>query len=246
MSINSRDSFKTYCLTKLGYPVITINVADSQVEDRIDDALALYMDYHVDAQEKSYYKYIITADDKVNKYIVLPENVVGAVKIFNPSSLTPSSYLFDIRYQIALNDIYNLTSHTLVPYITSMTHLTLLNDILNGEKPVRYEKLSNKLHIDTDWDKFNVGDTLIVECYNVIDPDVYVKIWDDRWLKAYATALIKEQWGNNIGQKFVNMPLQGGQVLNGAGILQDAKQEIMMLREELENKYSTWQQMFIG
>ena len=119
----SRSEFREYCLRKLGKPVIEINVDDDQVEDRIDQALKYYADYHFDATERTYYKHQVTDADKVNKYITLPENIIGAVSIFSigdPS--VRADDLFNIRYQIALNDLYTLTSVSLVPYL-SLIHI---------------------------------------------------------------------------------------------------------------------------
>lgn len=53
---STRNQFKDYCLRRLGHPVIQINVDDDQVEDRIDDALQFFHDYHFDGCEKIYTK----------------------------------------------------------------------------------------------------------------------------------------------------------------------------------------------
>ena len=139
----SRESFKEYCLRKLGKPVIEINVSDEQVDDRVDEALLYYMDYHFDGSDKIYYKHLITETDRANKYITLPENIIGAVSIFplgDPS--ISSNDLFNIQYQIALNDLYTLTSVSLVPYYMTMEHLALIQEILVGRQPIRYTRLS--------------------------------------------------------------------------------------------------------
>jgi hypothetical protein len=111
----TKDQFKEYCLRALGKPVIEINVDDDQVDDRIDDALKYYWDYHFDGSEKTYYKYQITDADKANKYITMPENIIGAVNLFPIGQGLNTNNLFNIRYQIALNDLYTLTSVSMVP-----------------------------------------------------------------------------------------------------------------------------------
>jgi len=235
---SSRSDFKEYCLRKLGKPVIEINVDDDQVEDRIDESLKYYYDYHFDGSERTYYKHIVTETDKTNKYITIPENIIGAVRIFrigDPS--LKSNDIFNIRYQIALNDLYQLTSVSLIPYYMVMQHLGTVTELLVGEQPIRYNRHSDKLYIDMDWTKINVNEYLIVEAYEVIDPDVYTDAWGDRWLQQYCTAKIKYQWGTNL-TKFTGMQLPGGVQFNGEKILDDAKAEIDKLEQEMISSYS--------
>ncbi len=298
----TRAEFKEYCLRKLGKPVIEINVDDDQVEDRIDQALRYYWDYHFDGSSKIYYKHKVEAKDvpgrisdvivvnggtgysntdtvtftAVNSgigatanvvtnssgsitsivvtnpgdlyhdiptisvsggsganlqvfnggYITLPQNIIGAVHVFpigDPA--VRSDDLFNIRYQIALNDLYTLTSVSMVPFFMTMQHLSLIQEILVGKQPLRYSRHKNQLYVDMDWNKFNDGEYLLVEAYEVIDPNIYADVWNDRWLQNYATALIKQQWGNNM-KKFSNMQLPGGIVMNGQQIYDEAVQEI--------------------
>lgn len=229
----NRASFKAYCLRRLGAPVIEINVDDDQVEDRIDDALQFWFDYHYDGTELAYYKYQVTETDRTNGYITLPDNILGAVDIFDVGDQYGVQNMFNIRYQIALNDLYTLTSVSLVPYHMAMTHLSLLQEILVGRQPMRYNRYNNRLYIDTDWSNFT-GSWIIVKAYSVIDPNVYTAAWSDKFLKKYATALIKKQWGENI-KKFGNMQMPGGVVFNGQEIWNEANAEITQLEHELSN-----------
>lgn len=234
----SRATFKDYCLRKLGYPVIEINVDDDQIDDRIDESLKYYYDYHFDGSEKVYYKHQITSTDKDNKYITLPENIIGAVRIFqigDPS--IRANDMFSIKYQIALNDLYTLTSVSMIPYYMAMQHLGLITEMLIGNQPIRYNRHTDKLYIDMSWDKVEVGDYLIVEAYEVINPDVYTDAWGDRWLQEYATSKIKYQWGTNL-TKFTGLQLPGGVQFNGEKILDDAKNELNKLEEEMISSYS--------
>ena len=234
----TRDEFKEYCLRKLGKPVIEINVDDDQVDDRVDEALKYYYDYHFDGTEKIYYKHQITAVDKVNKYIYLPENIIGAVSVFpvGDPSITGGD-LFNMRYQIALNDLYTLTSVSMVPYYMAMSHISLIQEMLVGKQPIRYNRHKNKLYVDMDWEKVDDGSYILVEAYEVIDPEVYADAWSDRWLQAYCSAKIKYQWGTNL-TKFTGMTLPGGVQFNGEKILDDAKAEIEKLEDEMINSYS--------
>lgn len=232
-----RENFKQYCLRRLGKPVIEINVSDEQLNDRIDDAIKYWMDYHFDGAEKTYYKYQLLQTDFDNKYITMPDNIIGVINVFNPGTLTGVDNMFNIRYQIALNDLYSLTSVSMVPYYMTMQHLQFIEYILIGQFPIRYNRHINRLYLDMDWQRFAVGHFLLVEAYQVVDPDVYTKAWGDRWLQRYATAMIKRQWGDNL-TKFIGMTMPGGIQFNGQKILDDAVAEINKLEEEMINSYS--------
>lgn len=234
----SRHEFKEYCLRTLGKPVIEINVDDDQVEDRVDEALKYYWDYHFDGTEKVYYKHQVQAQDKINRYITIPENIIGVVHLFpigDPS--IRSDDLFNIRYQIALNDLYTLTSVSLIPYYMAMQHLGTIQQLLVGHQPIRYNRHRNRLHIDMDWNNINPGEFFLVEAYQVVDPEEFSNVWSDRWLLRYATCLIKQQWGNNLS-KFTGMQLPGGVQFNGEKILNDATVEREKLEQEMINSYS--------
>lgn len=241
----TRPDFKENCLRRLGKPVIEINVDDDQVEDRIDEALRFYWDYHFDGSEKIYYKYQVTEQDKNNKYITIPENIIGVVNIFDIGSALGTNNLFNIRYQIALNDLYTLTSVSMVPYVMAMTHIQNLEQLLVGRQPIRYNRHTNKLYIDMDWNRVNAGEYLIVEAYEVIDPDTYTDAWSDRWLLRYAACLIKQQWGTNL-KKFDGMKMPGGLTFNGQQIFNEATQERKELEQEMIYTYSLPATDFIG
>ena len=233
----TRSAFKEYCLRRLGKPVIEINVDEDQVEDRIDDALRYYWDYHFDGTEKIYYKHLVTDTDKTNKYITVPDNVIGAVNLFNIADPSiRSDDLFNIRYQIALNDLYTLTSVSMVPYYMVMEHLSLISEMLVGKQLMRYNRHMNRLYIDMDWNSLS-NEYLLVEAYQIVDPTEYVDVWKDQWLMRYATALIKRQWGSNL-TKFTGMQLPGGLTFNGEKIYNDAVAEITDLEDKMISSYS--------
>jgi hypothetical protein len=236
-TLTSRSEFKEYCLRKLGKPVIEINVDDDQVDDRIDEALKYYWDYHFDGTEKIYYKHQFTQEDIDNKYITLPQNIIGAVNIFDIGDYIATNNIFNIRYQIALNDLYTLTYQSMVPYYMAFQQLQLLEGLLVGKQPIRYNRNTNKLYVDVNWDKVTVGYFLVVEAYQIVDPTTYQDVWNDRWLQRYASALIKKQWGSNL-TKFSGMQLPGGVQYNGEKIYNDAHDELEKLEDEMINSYS--------
>jgi len=233
----TREEFAEYCLRKLGKPVIEINVDDDQVSDRIDEALMYFWDYHFDGSEKVYYKHMLTEEDRARKAILLPDNIIGAVAIFDMGSAIGTNNLFNIRYQIALNDLYTLTSVSMIPYYMAMSHIQFLEQLLVGKQPIRYNRHNNLLYLDMDWSRFPDGTYVIVEAYQVVDPDVYSKAWGDRWLARYGEALIKQQWGQNL-KKFEGMKLPGGLSFNGQKIYVEATAEREALEKEMIYTYS--------
>ena len=234
----TRAEFKQYCLRKLGAPVIEINVDDDQLEDRIDESLRYYWDYHFDGSQMIYYKHQITAQDRINKYIILPENIIGAVSIF--SIADPSvraDDLFNIRYQIALNDLYTLTSVSMVPYYMVMEHLALITEMLVGKQPIRYNRHQNKLYVDMDWNTLRDGEFILVQAYEVVDPELFSDVWADRWLQNYTTQKFKYQWGTHL-TKFTGLQLPGGVQFNGEKILDDAERTLDKMEQEMISSYS--------
>jgi hypothetical protein len=209
-SVTSREELKDYCLRRLGAPVIEINVDDDQVEDRIDDAFQFYREYHFDAVEKVYLKHQMTAEDITNQYITVPDLVVGVERILPFSNRSDGTNIFSIRYQILLNDLYSLMSTNLIYYYQVKQELELINQILVGTKPIRFNRHMNRLYVDMSWpEDADVGSWIIVECWRILDPDTYRDVYNDMFLKRYCTALIKRQWGENL-KKFQGVQLPGG------------------------------------
>lgn len=233
----NREQFKQYCLRRIGAPVIEINIDDDQVEDRIDEALTCFWDYHFEGSEKTYYKYQVQPQDIQNKYITMPVNIIGVVNIFPIGESLSSNNLFNIRYQIALNDLYDLTAASMVPFYSSMQYIQFLEQMLVGMQPLRFNRYNNILYLDMDWGLANPGDFLLVEAYQVVDPNVYTGAWGDRWLIRYTTALIKRQWASNL-IKFKDVSLPGGMKFNADKLYDDSQREIEQLEQELITSWS--------
>lgn len=235
----TREQFKQFCLRQLGKTVTRVNMSDEQIEDTIDLCLSYYMDYHFDGSEKVYYKHQITQDDMNNKYITLPDNIMGAVSIFDISSALSgsSTNMFSINYQIIQNDMWTFMSGTLVPYYMTMQHLRLLEQILVGHQPIRFNRHRNRLHLDMNWERFSVGQYLIVEAYQVVDPAEFPDVWKDRWLIRYTVANLKKLYGFNL-TKYIGAPMPGNIQFNGQKMYDDAVLEIDKLEAEMINSYS--------
>ena len=260
---SSKATLKTYCLRALGFGVIDINVSDDQVDDRLDEALQYFAQYHYDGIEKMYLKYQVTADDITRAatntsttatdsvdssitasfsegkgFIPMPQAVVSVVNIF-PFSDKTTNNMFDIRYQLRLNDLYDFSSTSIIHYEMTMKHLDFLEHLLVGEKPLRFNQHQNRLYIDMDWSNdIEADEFLIIECYRKIDPDSFTDIYDDIYLKRYATALIKRQWGANLS-KFSGVAMLGGVTMNGETIFSQAQEEIQRLEEQIQLSFET-------
>lgn len=243
---SSRQELIDYCLRKLGHPVIEINIDEDQIEDRIDEAFSFYREFHYDAVELVYLKHQVTSADISNQYLTLVDAIVGVTKVFPFTNKTTGMNIFDIRYQILINDLYSLMSTDLIYYSMVRQHLELINQLLVGQRPIRFNRHMNRLFIDMSWtEDVKENDFLIVECYRILDPNTYTDVYNDRILKKYAAALIKRQWGMNL-KKFSGVQLPGGVMLNGQIIYDEAEEEIKEIEDTVRSTYELPVDMFVG
>ncbi len=241
----SREQLKDWCLRQLGFPVIEINVDDDQVDDRVDEALQYFQQFHYDGVERWYLKHQITQDDLDKGYIPITENIIGVTRIFPISSSNATVNMFDLRYQLRLHELYDFTSTSYVNYVLTMQHIRTLDMLFSGEQPIRFNRHTDKLYIDWNAQMMNVGEYLVIEGYIILDPDSYNDVYNDMMLKRLATAYIKRQWGNNM-KKFAGMQLPGGITMNGQQIYEEAVQEITTLEEQIRNTYEEPCQFILG
>lgn len=241
-----RESFKEYCLRKLGYPVIEINCSDEQIEDRIDEAISFYRDYHYDGSQLVYLKHQLTEQELEQGYIEVPERLLGVTRIFDlGSSVSTGAGIFNVSYQFVLHNLEDITKYDVTNFYMAMQHLEFIQEILVGKPLIRYNRRNNKLFIDIKKDLLAPGSFIIVEGYDIIDENVYSDFWRERWLQNYATILIKEQWGSNI-TKFDGMQLIGGVTFNGQQILNDAREERRTMEEQAINSLQPLIHNFCG
>jgi hypothetical protein len=293
-------------------------VDEDQLEDRVDEAIQFYRDFHYDAVESVYLKEQITASliqitgvnaasfslgEKItgstsgattfvhanvsanrvnvkntagtftagetivgassgtsatlssitlgnfdNKYVTLNDSVLSVVRTLPLSSRSNSISFFDAKYQLMLNNIQSLTN-TDIQYFTMLKmHINLINDLMTGQKPVRFNRHMNRLHIDLTWGDggdLAIGDYIIIEAYRMLDPDTFTDVYNDGYLKRYTTALIKRQWGINL-KKFEGVQLPGGVTLNGQKIFDEAMEEIKELKDEVRSTYELPVDFFTG
>tara|TARA_Y100001973_G_C5193358_1_gene332463 strand:+ start:862 stop:1611 length:750 start_codon:yes stop_codon:yes gene_type:complete len=235
----TRQQLKDYALRRLGAPVIDINVDDSQLEDRIDDALQFFSDYHYDGAEKLYLTHQITASDITNGYIdisAIDDSVLSVSNVFNIS--TRASNMFDLQYQLALNDWYGWqSSGTMTHYTMVRQNMEMIQQILDPSKSYRFTRTTMRLYLDMDWsEEVTESDYVAMEVWASIDPEQFKKVYKDRLLKKYVTALFKRQWGSNLS-KFENIQLPGGVSFNGQQIFDQANEEVEKLEEEMQVKF---------
>lgn len=245
--ILSREDLKQYCLRRLGEPVIQINVDDDQLEDRIDDALQIYQDYHYDALELFYWQHVITQTDITNQYFTLDPGILGITRIFPLNDTLTKANMFDLRYQLRLHELYDFTSTSYSNFAITMQHLSNLEQMFTGEIPIRFQRHTHKLYPMWAWGapQAPLGMTVIAEGYQVIDPVTNISVYNDLWLKKYCTALFKRQFSENI-RKFNGVQLPGGITLNGDQLYTEASAEIQILETEMQDRYSLPIQFFIG
>jgi hypothetical protein len=313
----TRATFKDYCLRRLGHPVIQINVDDDQVEDRIDDALQFFEDYHFDGCEQMYMKHQITQADIDRRWIYCPDPVIFVTGIIPFDQSSSSVNMFDLRYQLRLHDLYDFTSVSYVSYEITMQHIRTLNLLFSGTPMFRFNRKQNKIFLDIDWSRdLQVGQYVVVECYRALRPDTVTltgtldgtttsntitgtgtifdqevlendfitlsdgqvvqirtissptsltiasnlssnitantatkagvsDVWNDKFLKTYATAKIKYQWGTNLS-KFAGIQMPGGVTLDGPRIMQEAQAELDKLEEEMYTISSMPSEIFVG
>lgn len=249
MSLNkpaNKDELKEFCLRQLGYPVIQINVDDEQVNDSIELAFEYWNEFHFDGTERTYLKHQVTQTDIDSGYVQLDDSVIGAVRIFPIGGTNQAMSFFDLRYQLRLNDLWDLSSTSYVNYALTMQHLRTLDMMFSGETPIRFNKINNKLYIDHSWaTDVKVGEWIVVEAMIITDPEAYTKVWNDRMLKKLATAYVKKQWGQNMS-KFDKMQLPGGVTMRGQEIKEEAMKEITEAEQEIRGTYEQPPAFLVG
>jgi len=248
-SPSSRQGLIDYCLRRLGDPVIEINVDEDQIEDRVDEALQYYREYHSEATYRGYIEHQLTASDITNEYISISSNVQQVTRLFKLEQGLFSRNMFSIKYQMHMNDIANMHSYIgdLAYYEQVMQYMSLLDMRLNGTPQVDYVRKQNRLYIHGNFEDGDVkeGEYIVAEVYTVIDEGSHTSVWNDMWLKEYTTQLLKLQWGTNL-IKFEGMQMPGGVTLNGRQLYEDALQELERLREKLRMDHELPVDFFVG
>lgn len=262
---STRAEFTDYCLRKLGAPVLEINVDDDQVDDLIDDAIQFFQEYHFDGIERMYLKHKLTADDiarfkesnqntlgpndnpppttddsweERNNFLQVPDHVIGISQVWGLTSSTIRGSLFSVEYRLFLDDLYSFGSVDLLNYYMVKQYLETIDMVINSGSLVgfRFNKRQDRLYIDVDPSFLTEDNYLIIECHRALNPASWTQVWNDSFLKKYATALIKRQWGQNM-IKFNNVQLPGGVTMNGRQLFEDGNTEVLALEEKMMTHY---------
>jgi hypothetical protein len=253
----SRAEFTDYCLRKLGAPVLEINVDVDQVDDLIDDAIQFFQENCYNGAERAYLRHKITADDltrfdgedttasgttnweEATNYIPIPNHVVGITRVFGLVSNSIRSNLFGVEYQLFLNDLYAFGSLDILNSYMNKQYLETLDMVLNNGsfQQFRYTMRRDRLYLDINKSFLKEDTWLLIEAHRLVDPTDATEMYNDMFLKRYATALIKRQWGQNM-IKFNNVQLPGGITMNGRQLYEDALAEIQQIESEVLSKYA--------
>lgn len=231
--IKTKTEFGQYCLRKLGSPVINIEIDEQQIDDRIDEALQVYAERHFDATEEQWVHYQVTQDDIDNGYITVPSDILSVVSV-TPANVFAgfsSGGMFSYQYQIMAYELSPWQPFDSLDYYIKMLSVEETRQMVNVSSRFRWSRHESKV---TLYKGLRAGENLLLRVYRILDPDA---VWNDRWLKQYATALLKQQWGNNVG-KFAEVTLLGGVTINGERLLAESAQELERLEEQLQNDLS--------
>ena len=247
MAITTRQNLIDYCLRRLGAPVTEINVDDDQVSDRIDDAIEFFQEYHFDGVEKVFLKHTVTQININNEYIDVADAVISVLRVLPiPNFNAFQTGFFNEEYQLRLNDLENFRSSAMIDWAMSQVNFSLVEHLFSIQPTLLFNRKQDRVYLETDWaNKFEVGTILIIEAYRALDPATYPQVYNDMFLKKYATALIKQQWGSNL-KKFTGVTLPGGITLDGQTIFSEATEEINKIEEEMSLKYELPIDGYIG
>jgi hypothetical protein len=264
---SSRQELIDYCKRQLGAPVLQINIDDDQVDDVIDTAIQYYHEYHYDGIEKMYLKHEFTAEDVIRftetdeitstedpdkaiwenrkNFIEVPDHVIGIERVFGVTSNLSSNEMWGLSNQYFLLDVFSFSSgytfgnFDMSYYYMIKQYFETLDMVVNvgGLVQYRFNKRQDRLYLDIDKTRIQENRYLVIECYRALDPQEWSQIWNDSFVKRYATALMKRQWGQNL-IKYNNVQLPGGINLNGRQIWEDGDAEVKDLEARMLTDYS--------
>lgn len=252
MAINrilDREEFTAYCLRKLGEPVIQVNVSPEQVEDAVDDALDMFWEYHADGSTQGFFKHEIDQDDLDNGYFGVDKNTLSIIRVLSLSggggsngiamvdNLQMFSYFSDL--------VSKIPNGGMGGYYTSLGQMNMMTETFNAEKLIAYNKHQDRLTIKSDPSLVRLGEYIVYEAVVVNDPEENPETWNNWWLKNYTVAVIKKQWGVNLG-KYQGVTLPSGITLNGEAIRSEASAEIEALEQRLRDEFQLPLDMFTG
>ena len=249
--IASRQGLIDYCKRRLGEPVVEVNVDEDQLEDKVDDAIQLYQEFHADATTRIYYEHTLTQTDIDNKYFDIPSNILYVTKMLPVSTgLINSTNMFSFNYQLAMSDmgVHGMIGAGGLGHFEQMQqYLSLIDMKINGLPLITFSRRQNRLYLWSDIEdgQLKAGNHVAVECYQTVDPSAHTSVYNDMFIKDYTTALIKEQWGQNMS-KFEGMQLPGGVTISGARYIEEGREEQERIRERMRLEQEVPPDFFVG
>lgn len=248
--VTSRQTLIDYALRELGAPVIKINVAQEQIDDRIDDAIQKFQEYNSEATVNTFLKHAVTQTDIDNGFIPIPESVISMSRVL-PLSGASKGDMFAEDWGLQANAISKLRftqggSGGLHSYEIAMNHLEMIDMMFSTGNPSKFNRYQGRLYLDIDWEKeLSVGDMIVFEGAVVVDPEQTPLIYNDIMLKAFAVQLIKRQWGNNL-KKYDGVTMPGGITLDGQKMYDEADAELKELNETMRDLYELPVDFIVG
>lgn len=244
--LESPEDLKEYCLRQLGKPVINIEIDDTQIFDRIDDTVDKFIESHYNGVTEVYLLHTITAAEVLRGFLRPNENVVSILEVLDKDGDASGSSLEEferLNFNLSQSEFFNnMIKAGVSEYYLTRQHLNLFSDIFSPSRSFQYNPIRGYLNIS---DALVEGNIVIIHGYESIDPECDTLVYNDHWVKEYATALIKRQWGNNV-KKFDGVQLPGGVTMNGQTIYDEAVVEIEKLDTEFTLKYEEPVDFFMG
>lgn len=250
----TKAEFIAYLKRRLGHPVMKIDVTDEQADDRVDDAVNMYIQRHYGGSEKVYLSHQLTAPEIASKTITLDDTIIGVVGVwqigFTTGSGTTGGTLDGMAWQMLLSDVLlgsgGAVSTGVSDYVVMRVSLNTISEFLVGRFPVRYNERTDELFLDVNPSKLFEGNYVVIEAFRKNDPDDYPDVWSDPWLQRYATEILRKQWGQNLAAKFNNIRLPGDILVDGRTMINEADREIEKLERELVDTWSPISSDMIG
>jgi hypothetical protein len=256
MYSTNREELIDYCLRALGHPVVEVNIDEEQLDDRIDEALQWFREFHPDGSKRYYLKHQLTQTDIDNQTVDLADNLdISAVVRMVPMTFNNAhSGWFSDAWQVMAHTITDFTSSSgvmgdLAYYEQMQQNLSMLDMKLGGIPQITFDRQYNRINLHISKTNLKVDDYVLFEVYAIRNPDStvaeYNSLWNHRFLKEYTTAVIKRQWGTNL-IKFDGMTLPGGVTVNARQIYEDAIQDIEKMMERFRNEEDEGPIFFVG
>ena len=200
--------------------------------------------------------YGIEAVKTQNNYLIMPEGVIGVNRILSRKGFSevaggviPGVAFFNPFLAGGMGGVgqvgglhYDLTS-----YYTMRQYISTLQWTLHPPKGFSYNKRTRRLFLNTDnFDgQIAVGDWVVIECDIKANPDFYPEVYNDLFVKRLATAYARRLWGRVLN-KYNNVALPGGIVLNGDHFIEEAQAEIDQIYERFMLDYGDYALDMVG